>query len=282
MSAQTQVKRKSVTDIRALKSKSQPVVCLTSYIKPIAQLADRHADLILVGDSLGMVLYGLPSTLGVTLDMMMTHGRAVVDATTQALVAIDMPFGSYQESPQQAFRNAALLMANTGCQAVKLEGGCEMAETVSFLTQRGIPVIGHVGLQPQSVNSAGGYRVTGRADHERASLMKDAQSITEAGAFAIVLECMDEELARDITNMVAIPTIGIGASVACDGQILVTEDLLGLTGGPVPRFVKQYAHLAEQIDSALQSYAGEVREKTFPSDEFIYRSSAKSKLRVAD
>jgi len=282
MSAQNQTRRKAVRDIALLKSQKQPIVCLTSYNAPIARLADKHVDIILVGDSLGMVLYDFDSTLQVTLDLMMAHGRAVVKTTSHALITVDMPFGSYQESPEQAFRNAALIMAQTGCHAVKLEGGVEMAETVSFLVQRGIPVIGHIGLQPQSVHSEGGYRVTGRTDPEQARLLASAAAIDEAGAFALVLECMDEGLAATITESVECATIGIGASAACDGQILVTEDLLGLTPGAGPKFVKKYANLSASIDSALGQYATEVRQKIFPSEEYLYKSKPKNKLRIAE
>ncbi len=264
--------RRTIRDIAAAKGKKEAIICLTAYTAPVARLADPHADLILVGDSLGMVLYGFPSTLPVTLDMMILHGRAVVNASEKSLIVVDMPFGSYQESPAQAFHNAARIMAETGCAAVKLEGGSEMAETVSFLVQRGVPVIGHIGLQPQSVHSAGGYRVAGRDQQEARSILASAQALAEAGAFAVVLECMDETLAGKITKQIHIPTIGIGASAGCDGQILVSEDLLGLTPAPRPKFVKNYADLSSVIDKALGDYAREVRERIFPGTQNIYMS----------
>lgn len=281
MSKQVATKRKTIRDIVAMKG-GAPVVCLTAYTAPVARLADAHADLVLVGDSLGNVIYGFDSTLPVTMDMMVAHGRAVVNATSQALVAIDMPFGSYQESPAQAFRNAAKLMAETGCQAVKFEGGTEMAETVSFLVRRGIPVFGHIGLQPQSVHGAGGYHVTGRAEAERVKLLADAKALAEAGAFAIVLECMDAGLAAQVTDAIAIPTIGIGAGVNCDGQILVCDDMLGLSAGPVPKFVKTYGAVGKAVDEAFARYAAEVRNRAFPSEEHSYVNQGKKKLRAVD
>ncbi len=275
-----ETKRKTVRDIIRQKGQ-EPIVCLTAYSAPIARMADAHADLVLVGDSLGMVLYGLDSTVGVTMEMMIAHGRAVVKATRTALVTVDMPFGSYQESPAQAFHNAALIMKETGAGAVKLEGGTEMAETVSFLTSRGIPVMGHIGLQPQSVHAAGGYRVTGRDDTERAKLEHDARAIAESGAFGIVLECIDPDLAGSVTRSVAVPTIGIGASAECDGQILVTEDMVGLSGHKVPKFVKQYANVGGAIEKAMKAYADEVRARAFPGEEHIYKSDRKDqKMRI--
>lgn len=218
-----------------------PLVCLTAYTTPVARLVDPHCDVVLVGDSVGMVLHGLPSTLGVTLEMMIMHGQAVRRGLEQSLMIVDMPFGSYEESPEQAFRNAARVMAETGCAALKLEGGETMAETIRFLAARGVPVMGHVGLTPQAVNTFGGYRVQGRGgDAER--IGSDALAVSEAGAFAVVLEKVPEPLARRITEEVAIPTIGIGASAACDGQILVVDDMLGLFGDFRPKFVKRYAN----------------------------------------
>ena len=269
MSSAGPIRRKTVRDLTAAKN-ATPLVCVTAYTAPIARLADPHADMILVGDSLGMVIYGFESTLPVTMDMMIAHGRAVVHATTRAFVAIDMPFGSYQESPAQAFHNAARLMAETGVQAVKLEGGQEMAETIQFLVQRGIPVIGHIGLQPQSVHGAGGYYVTGRANAEREKLSADAQKVAGAGAFAVVLECMQESVAAAITKEITIPTIGIGASVNCDGQILVCDDLLGLGGVVSPKFVKRYAALADPADKAFAAYSTDVRARNFPGKKHIY------------
>jgi len=260
-------------DIRARKGHT-PLVCLTAYTTPIAKLVDGHCDIVLVGDSVGMVLHGLPSTLGVTLDMMIMHGRAVRRGLERALMVVDMPFGAYEESPEQAFRNAAKLMAETGCAAVKLEGGESMAETVRFLVARGVPVMGHVGLTPQAVNGFGGYRVQGRgADADR--IQRDAAAVADAGAFSVVLEKMPEPLARRITAEVAIPTIGIGASPACDGQILVVDDMLGLFGAFKPKFVKRYAALADEAETAIAAYAREVRERSFPAAGHVFEDSAR-------
>lgn len=252
----------------------EPLVCLTAYTTPMARLLDPSCDLLLVGDSLGMVVHGLPSTVPVTLELMVAHGAAVVRGASQALVAVDMPFGSYQESPAQAFRNAARVMAETGCAAIKLEGGSVMAETIAFLTARGVPVLAHIGLQPQSVHAYGGYAARGRADAEAERILADAKAVTEAGAFAVVVEGVVEPLARRITEAVPIPTIGIGASSACDGQILVTEDALGLFADFVPRFVKRYADLAGVIGEAARSYAEDVRARRFPGPEHTYRPTA--------
>lgn len=269
MSHPVSVKRKTIADFIRQKGQA-PLVCLTSYTAPVARIADRHADLILVGDSLGMVLYGMDSTLPVTLDMMANHGRAVVSATERAFVVVDMPFGSYQQSAAQAFQSAALIMKETGATAVKLEGGAEMAETVAFLTCRGIPVMGHIGLQPQSVHAAGGYRVMGRDNKEWQKIKNDARAVANAGAFGIVLECLDPDLALEITEDLPIPTIGIGASAACDGQILVTEDMLGLSGHKVPKFVKQYANLSKNIEEALFNYSCDVKARNFPEKVHTY------------
>ncbi len=263
-------KRSTVRDIGRRKEEGEPLVCLTAYTAPMARLADEYADILLVGDSVGMVLYGMESTLPVTLDMMIAHGKAVASHTEQAFVVLDMPFASYQESPELAFRNAARVMKETGCGAVKLEGGQEMAETVSFLVQRGVPVMGHIGLQPQSVNSVGGYRVTGKKDTEKNKIRADADSLVDAGVFAIVLECLDAELAAEITTKIPVPTIGIGASPACNGQILVTEDLLGISGKYIPLFVKKYADLGTQIRDAVAQYAEDVRKRKFPGQEHVY------------
>ena len=246
-----------------------PIVCLTAYTTPIARLVDPHCDVVLVGDSLGMVLHGLESTLGVTLDMMILHGKAVRRGLERALMVVDMPFGSYEESPQQAFRNAARVMAETGCTAVKLEGGETMAETIRFLTRRGIPVMGHVGLTPQAVHALGGYRVQGRGgDAER--ILRDAEAVAAAGAFSVVLEKVTEPLARRITEAVAIPTIGIGASAAGDGQVLVTDDMLGGFADFQPKFVKRYAELARDSEAAIAAFAEEVRARRFPGPEHVF------------
>ncbi len=248
----------------------EPIVMLTAYTMRMAQLLDPHCDMLLVGDSLGQVIYGLPSTIPVTLDMMCAHGAAVVRGSWHALVAVDMPFGSYEESPGQAFRNAARVMKETGAAAVKLEGGEAMAETIAFLVRRGIPVIGHVGLTPQAVNALGGYRARGRDDAEAAKILADARAVDQAGAFALVLEGVMEEIADQATAAVSCPTIGIGASAQCDGQVLVTEDMLGLFER-TPRFVKRYDDLAARIGEAAAAYAGEVRSRAFPTEDQIYR-----------
>ena len=258
-------------DIRARKG-GAPLVSLTAYTTPMAQLMDAHCDFVLVGDSVGMVLHGLESTLGVTMEMMILHGRAVKRGLAQAMMVVDMPFGSYEESPEQAFRNAARLMAETGCAAVKLEGGVEMAGTIAFLVKRGIPVMAHVGLTPQSINTMGGYKVQGRgAAGDR--LMADAVAVAEAGAFAVVLEKVPAALADRVTAGIAIPTIGIGASAGCDGQILVVDDMLGLFTAFKPKFVKRYATLGDQAEAAVAAYAEEVRSRRFPAAEHVFADS---------
>ena len=259
----------TVIDIRDRKG-GDPLVCLTAYTSLTAQLLDENTDLLLVGDSLGMVLYGLEDTLGVTLDMMIAHGKAVMRGANKACVIVDMPFGSYQESPAVAFRNAARVMKEVGCAGVKLEGGREMAPTIDFLTKRGIPVLAHVGLLPQSVNTAGGFRSHGKEDGEATGILADAVAVAEAGAFATVVEGTVEPLARSITETIAIPTIGIGASPACDGQILVTEDLVGLFSDFTPKFVKRYADLGQQIADAAKSYSEDVRSGRFPGPEHCF------------
>jgi 3-methyl-2-oxobutanoate hydroxymethyltransferase len=271
MSVRVRARRLSVNDIRALKG-SGKLICLTAYTAPVARLLDETCDLLLVGDSLAMVIYGFDSTLPVTLDMMIAHGAAVVRATHHALITVDLPFGSYQESPEQAFRAAARVLAETGCAAVKLEGGEEMAETVAFLSRRGVPVVGHVGLTPQAVNALGGYGSRGHAEAERRKIVGDAVAIAEAGAFALVVEGVAELLGREVTERVPVPTIGIGASAACDGQILVTDDMLGLFSDFTPKFVKRYANIGEQIQTAARAYADEVRTGAFPAPEHTYQS----------
>src|SRR3569833_263256 len=268
MSVQSQSRRVSDPDIRAHKGNT-PVVALTCYHAHTARLLDIHVDLMLVGDSLGMVMHGLENTLGVTLDMMITHGKAVMRGSQHALVVVAMPFGSYEESTAIAFRNAARIIQETGCTAVKLEGGARMAETVTNLTQRGIPVMGHVGLTPQGVNVAGGFKTVGRTRDEWPAIEADAKALAEAGAFAIVLEGMAEPLAARITAAIAIPTIGIGASPACDGQILVMEDMLGLNPKP-PKFGREYANLGPAIEAAVKAYAADVRDRSFPGAENVY------------
>ena len=261
--------RLSPGDIRAMK-RVRPVVCLTAYTTPVAQLVDAHCDVTLVGDSLGMVLHGLPSTLGVTMEMMILHGRAVMRGAQRSCVVVDMPFGSYEEGPAQAFRNAARLLAETGCQAVKLEGGRHMADTVAFLVQRGIPVMGHVGLTPQSVNTLGGYKVQGRSHHEADRIAVDASALADAGAFAVVLEKLPAALGARISAEIAVPTIGIGAGVDCDGQVLVVDDMLGLFSEFRPKFVKRYAELGEAANAAIAAYAAEVRARAFPGPEHVF------------
>jgi 3-methyl-2-oxobutanoate hydroxymethyltransferase len=266
-------KRMTAPSIRARKADGkteQPIVMLTAYTMRMAQLLDPHCDMLLVGDSLGQVIYGLPSTIPVTLDMMCAHGAAVVRGSWHALVGVDMPFGSYEESSEQAFASAAHVMKETGCAAVKLEGGEAMAETIAFLTQRGIPVIGHVGLTPQAVNMLGGYGVRGREDIEAEKILADARAVAEAGAFVMVVEGVMESLATRIAQEVAVPVIGIGASAECDGQVLVTEDMLGLFER-TPRFVKRYHNLASEISESAGRYAEEVRSRSFPSDDQTYR-----------
>ena len=270
----TPMRRLTVPKIREMKGPDgkteQPIVMLTAYTMRMAQLLDPHCDLLLVGDSLGQVIYGLSSTIPVTMEMMCAHGAAVVRGSWHAVVVIDMPFGSYEQSPEQAFVNAARLLKETGAAAVKLEGGEAMAETVAFLVKRGIPVIGHVGLTPQAVNALGGYRARGRDDAERAKILADAKAVAEAGCFALVLEGVMEEIANEATRAVACPTIGIGASAECDGQVLVIDDMLGMFER-TPRFVKRYDDLATRIGEAAAAYAGEVRARSFPTEDQIYR-----------
>lgn len=268
MSAQVQSKRLSVPEIRARKNQS-PVVCLTCYHAHTAKLLDEHVDVMLVGDSLGMVIHGLETTLGVTMEMMILHGQAVMRGAKKALVVVDMPFGSYEESPQVAFKNAARMLAETGCQAVKLEGGAAMAETIAYLTSRGIPVMGHIGLTPQRIQIFGGFKTQGRTEAEWPAIIADAKAVAEAGAFSVVLEGMAEPLAAKITKEIAIPTIGIGASAECDGQILVMEDMLGLNPNP-PKFVRQYAKMGPDIEAAVKAYAADVRARNFPGKENVY------------
>jgi 3-methyl-2-oxobutanoate hydroxymethyltransferase len=249
---------------------AEPLVMLTAYTARQAQLLDEHCDLILCGDSLGQVIYGLPSSLQVTLEMMIAHGAAVVRGSYHAAVVIDLPFGSYEASPQQAFTNASRVMAETGASSVKLEGGAAMAETVAFLTQRGIPVMGHVGLTPQAVNVLGGYNARGRSTVEAKKIVTDAKALADAGAYAIVIEGVVEPIAIAATKAVACPTIGIGASAQCDGQVLVTEDMMGMFER-VPRFVKLYGAMAETISEAVTLYAAEVRARSFPGTEQTYQ-----------
>ena len=265
-------KRATPPDILARKG-GTPLVMLTAYTTPVARLVDPHCDIVLVGDSVGMVLHGLPSTLPVPLEMMVMHGQAVARGLTRAMMVIDLPFGSYEESREQAFRSAARLMQDTGAAAVKLEGGEHMADTIRFLTQRGIPVMAHVGLTPQAVNTLGGYRVQGRGN-DSGRVRNDAVAVAKAGAFSVVLEKVPGGLAGEITRAVSIPTIGIGASVDCDGQVLVVDDMLGLFTPFKPKFVKRYADLGAEADRAIAAYAAEVRARTFPAPEHTFAEEA--------
>ena len=265
------MKRVTVPAIRQRKgADTQPLVMLTAYTVRMAQLLDPHCDMLLVGDSLGQVIYGLPSTVPVTLDMMAAHGAAVVRGSYHSLVVIDMPFGSYEASPEQAFESAAWLLKETGAAAVKLEGGAAMAPTVRFLSERGIPVVGHVGLTPQAVNMLGGYGARGRSEAEATKIVGDAVAVADAGAFAIVIEGVVEPIAVEITDKVACPTIGIGASNRCDGQVLVAEDMLGLFER-TPRFVKKFDDMAGRISAAVERYADDVRSRSFPGEDQVYR-----------
>lgn len=273
MSATSISKALTPPDIQSRKG-GAPIACLTAYTTPIARIVDRHCDLILVGDSVGMVMHGLPSTVGVTLDMMIMHGLAVRRGAERALVVVDLPFGSYEASREQAFQSAARVMAETGCGAVKLEGGESMADTISFLSRRGIPIMAHVGLTPQSVNMFGGYKVQGRGASAE-QILRDAEAVSDAGAFSVVLEKVTEPLARTITETIAIPTIGIGASAACDGQILVIDDVLGIFTDFRPKFVKRYAELGREADAAVALYAAEVRERRFPGPEHVFGATPK-------
>lgn len=268
MSQHSAQKRTTAPDIRARKG-GDPIVSLTSYHAHTAAIADKYMDFLLVGDSLGMVMHGFESTLPVPLELMILHGRAVMRGAKKALVVVDMPFGSYEESPAQAFRNAAKVVKETECGAIKLEGGKRMAETIRFLTERGIPVMGHVGLTPQSINVLGSFKAQGRKVEEWAAIEEDARIVAEAGAFAVVLEAVAEPLAAKITKQVDIPTIGIGASASCDGQILVMEDMLGLSPR-VPRFVKEFGKVGAAIESAISMYAEDVRTRAFPGAENTY------------
>src|SRR6266850_1600712 len=275
MSTHAEQRRLTAPDIRARKG-GEPIVSLTSYHAHTARIVDKHCDVILVGDSLGMVMHGLETTLPVTLEMMILQGRAVMRGSKRALVVVDMPFGSYEASKEQAFMSAARVMKETGCGAIKLEGGRRMAETIAFLVERGVPVMGHVGLTPQSINTIGAFRAQGRDEADWLPIEADAKAVADAGAFSVVIEAVAEPLARRITSAVAIPTIGIGASAVCDGQILVLEDMLGLSPR-VPKFVKRYGDLGPGIEKAISDYAREVRSRTFPGPEHVYGMRPKGK-----
>lgn len=270
MSAQRkdQGRRLAAPDIAARKGK-EPVVCLTAYTAPMAEILDEACDLLLVGDSVGMVLHGLPNTVGVTLDMMILHAQAVMRGSKRAMVVVDMPFGSYEGGNEQAYANACRVMKETGAQGVKVESGPTVPETIAYLTQRGIPVMGHVGLRPQAVLMEGAFKAKGRRDGDRERVLAEAIATAEAGVFAIVVEGVAEDLAREVTAAVAVPTIGIGASPACDGQILVSEDMLGLFDW-APKFVRRYADLKTEIAGAARAYAADVRARKFPGEAETY------------
>ncbi|MGJ3231520.1 MAG: 3-methyl-2-oxobutanoate hydroxymethyltransferase [Oceanicaulis sp.] len=272
MSAQSKssVKRLTPPDIRARKG-AEPLVCLTAYDAPMARLLDPHCDLLLVGDSVGMVVHGLPNTIPVTLDMMILHGQAVMRGSDRALVCVDMPFSTYERSREQAFDNAARVLRETGCQAIKVESGVFIADTIRYLAERAIPVIGHVGLRPQAALAEGGFKAKGRDDASRRKVIDEAVAADEAGAFAIVVEGVAEDLAAEITERVKAPTIGIGASSKCDGQILVTQDMMGLFDW-TPRFVKRYADLKGAMEEGVKRYAEEVKSRAFPSEAEVYKA----------
>jgi 3-methyl-2-oxobutanoate hydroxymethyltransferase len=281
MSVQSAIKRKTAPEIRARKG-GEPIVMLTSYHAHTAALLDRHCDVILVGDSLGNVMHGFETTVPVTLEMMILQGQAVMRGSSQALVVVDMPFGSYEGSKEQAFHSAVRIMKETQCGAVKLEGGTRMAETIAFLVERGIPVMAHVGLTPQSINTIGSFKSQGRdeaarldkGDNGSGAIQDDARAVEQAGAFSMVIEAVAEPLARRVTGIVSIPTIGIGASVACDGQVLVLEDMLGLSPR-TPKFVRRYGELTPAIEAAVQNYAKDVRARAFPGPEHVYGMKTK-------
>ena len=273
MSAQKHGFRITAPAISARKGK-EPVICLTAYDAPTAAILDEHCDLLLVGDSVGMVVHGLTTTVGVTLDMMIMHGKAVMRGSQKALVVVDLPFGSYEDSPITAFKNASRVMMETGCQAVKIESGSYAAETISYLVERGIPVMSHVGLRPQSMNVLGGFRARGRRKEIADEIVENAIAADKAGSFAVVVEGVSEDLADKVTKAVSIPTIGIGTSAGCDGQILVTPDMLGLFDR-VPKFVKKYGNLKELIEKAVSDYANEVKERNFPGPANTYKFTKK-------
>jgi 3-methyl-2-oxobutanoate hydroxymethyltransferase len=269
---QESVRRLAAPDIAARKGQT-PIVCLTAYTAPMAEILDAHCDLLLVGDSVGMVVHGLPNTVGVTLEMMILHGQAVMRGSKRAMVVVDMPFGSYEGSPEVAYANAARVMKETGAQAVKVEAGPHVAANIAYLVARGIPVMGHVGLRPQAVLVDGGFKAKGKAAGERERILEEARAAAEAGAFAVVVEGVAEGLAREITEALAVPTIGIGASAGCDGQILVTDDMLGLFDW-TPKFVRRYADLRGEISQAVGRYADDVRARRFPGPAEIYFAKA--------
>jgi 3-methyl-2-oxobutanoate hydroxymethyltransferase len=269
---QEAVRRVAAPDIAARKGQT-PIVCLTAYTAPVAEILDEHCDLLLVGDSVGMVVHGLANTVGVTLEMMILHGQAVMRGSRRAMVVIDMPFGSYEGAPETAYANAARIMKETGAQGVKVEAGETVAGTIEYMVKRGIPVMGHVGLRPQSVLVDGGFKAKGKTGEERRRILEDARRSADAGAFAVVVEGVAEGLAREITEAIPAPTIGIGASAGCDGQILVTDDMLGLFEW-TPKFVRRYADLKTEISRAAAGYAADVRARAFPGPAEIYYAKA--------
>ncbi len=260
--------KKTIQDIQ---TSDKPVVCLTAYTKPIAEILDPYCDLLLVGDSVGNVLYGMENTLGVTLDMMINHGKAVMRGAKTSFVVVDMPYGTYEDSTEQALETAQKIIRETGCDAVKLEGGEDLANRIKAITNAGIAVMAHIGLQPQSVEKEGGYKIKGKTDESIEKLLRDAKAVEDAGAFSVVIEGTIEKVAQLITDEISIPTIGIGASAQCDGQILVTDDMLGMITDHTPKFVKKYANLAQTIAQAAEQYAHEVQDHSFPSEEYVYR-----------
>lgn len=276
MSAQRDpgVRRLAAPDITVRKGR-EPIVCLTAYTTPVASILDAVCDLLLVGDSVGMVLHGLPNTVGVTLEMMILHGQAVMRGSQRAMVVVDMPFGSYEGAKEIAYANAVRILKETGCQAVKVESGPTVAETIAYLVQRGVPVMGHVGLRPQAVNVDGAFRAKGRTEAERARVVAEAEAAADAGAFCVVVEGVAESLAVEITRAIDVPTIGIGASAGCDGQILVTDDMLGLFEW-TPKFVRRYADLKGEIERAVRAYADDVRTRRFPAAAETYFAKARS------
>jgi 3-methyl-2-oxobutanoate hydroxymethyltransferase len=267
------VRRLAAPDITARKG-GEPIVCLTAYTAPVAEILDEVCDLLLVGDSVGMVLHGLPNTVSVTLEMMILHGQAVMRGSRRAMVVVDLPFGAYEGAKEVAYANAVRVMKETGCQAVKVESGLTVPETIAYLVRRGIPVMGHVGLRPQAVNVDGAFRAKGRTEDERARVVAEAEAAADAGAFCVVVEGVAEALAREVTEAIAVPTIGIGASAGCDGQILVTDDMLGLFDW-TPKFVRRYADLRGEIHRAVREYAADVRARTFPAAAETYFAKLK-------
>ena len=275
MDKKTGATRTTMTDIKNHKNAVEPLVCLTAYTAPMAEILDPHCDILLVGDSMGMALYGMESTIGVSVEMMINHGQAVMRRARTSCVVVDMPYGSYENDKEAALSNAREIYDRTQCHAVKLEGGLDIEDTIAHIVKNGIPVIGHIGLQPQSVEKEGGYKVKGKTDLEIVKLLEDAKAVERAGASGVVIEGVIEDVATHLTQSISIPTIGIGASAACDGQILVTEDMLGLLLGHTPKFAKQYAKLASEIETAVKQYCQEVKTRQFPSKEYTYHPKSK-------